>query len=287
MTHRDQGRHPHGSAAFDVPVASVVIPAHDEAATIVRTLTVLLSDAAEGEFEVVVVCNGCTDDTAARARTVSGVRVEEIATPSKIAALRRGDELVSAFPRIYLDADVELATEAARELATVLGQGEALAAGVPGRVRTDDASLGAQLFMEFRQRLPVMRGGIIGAGVYALSQQGRERFGRWPEVSGDDQFVLRLFPPEERVTVGGHQTMVEAPADLRTIVRRGLRVRRGNQQLSRGGEGYRALPPPPAGFRGALRASLRSPRGVASAGVFVAVTLAIRVLERFGRAGDW
>lgn len=287
MTDHDQGRRPSGSAAFDVPVASVVIPAHDEAGRIVRTLTALLSQAAEGEFEVVVVCNGCTDDTAARARTVPGVTVEEIVTPSKIAALRRGDELVAVFPRIYLDGDVELSTAAARALATALREEGVLAAGVPGHVRADDASLGARLFMEFRQRLPVMQGGIIGAGVYAMSQQGRARFGSWPEVTGDDQFVLRLFHPQERVTVSAHHTVVEAPADLRTIVRRGLRVRRGNRQLSRGGGGQQPLPPPPAGVREALRASLRSPRGIAAAGVFVAVTLAIRVLDRVGRAGDW
>ena len=49
-----------------VPV-SVVIPAHDEEAVIERCLGTLLADARAGEVEVVVVCNGCTDDTAARA----------------------------------------------------------------------------------------------------------------------------------------------------------------------------------------------------------------------------
>lgn len=287
MSDADDGRRPTGSATIAVPRASVVISAHDEARVIVTTLSSLLGEAAPGEFEVVVVCNGCSDETADLARTVADVRVEEIATPSKIAALRHGDAVATTFPRIYLDGDVVLSTVAARALADALTTGDALAAGVPGELNYEGVSLGARLFMEFRQRLPVMQGGIIGAGVYAMSAPGRARFGVWPEVSGDDQFVLRLFTPQERVTVPGHRTLVDAPPDLRTIVRRGLRVRRGNQQLARGGDGHQPLPSPSAGVRSALRSSLRSLRGMASAVVFVAVTLTIRVLDRFGGAADW
>ncbi|MGD9408165.1 MAG: glycosyltransferase, partial [Gammaproteobacteria bacterium] len=43
---------------------SVVIPAHDEEAVIQRTLGALLRSADPGEFEVIVVCNGCSDATA-------------------------------------------------------------------------------------------------------------------------------------------------------------------------------------------------------------------------------
>src|SRR5262245_58336894 len=49
-------------------MASVVIPAHNEARVIERGLSSLLEGARPGELEIVVVCNGCTDDTAARAR---------------------------------------------------------------------------------------------------------------------------------------------------------------------------------------------------------------------------
>ena len=287
MTQDSQGRRSPGAAAFDVPRASVVIPAHDEGAGIVHTLTTLLADAYPGEFEVVVVANGCTDDTAERTRGVSGVQVEEIATASKIAALRHGDTVATVFPRIYLDGDVVLSTAAARALTEALLEGDALIAGVPARMHLDNSSLGAELFMEFRQRLPVLQQGFIGAGVYAISAAGRARFGEWPEVIADDQFLLRLFRAEERVSLAGHHTEVEGPVDLRTVVRRGLRVRRGNQQLSRGVGVHQPLPPPSAGFIVALRVSLTSLRGVASAVVFVAVTLTIRALDRFGGAGDW
>src|SRR5688500_16931815 len=106
--------HPVADAA-QPPLGSVVIPAHDESAGIRRCLDALFAGVAPGELDVVVVCNGCGDDTAAVARS-SGhpVRVIELEAASKPAALRTGDELALALPRIYLDADVVLHGSAAR-----------------------------------------------------------------------------------------------------------------------------------------------------------------------------
>ena len=269
------------------PGASIVIPAHNEQARIGRTLQALMMDAHEGEFDFVVVCNGCTDGTAEEARAFPGVRVVELEEPSKVAALREGDRRTDVFPRIYLDGDVELSTQAARDLASSLRDGVALVAGVPGRYVLDEAPLGVQLFYEFRQRLPVFADGIIGAGVYALSAEGRARFDEWPDVLGDDQFIYRLFEPAERAAIPEHSTLVEPAQNLRAVVRRGLRVRQGNRQLSLGAAGQPPLSPPRAGMGQAVRYSLKSPRGWASAAVFVTVTLVIRLRSRVGQGHSW
>ena len=47
------------------PLASVVIPAHNERRVIGRCLRALREGAAPGELDVIVVANACTDDTAA------------------------------------------------------------------------------------------------------------------------------------------------------------------------------------------------------------------------------
>lgn len=268
------------------PSLSVIIPAHNESKRIVATLSMLLDEAEPGEMDVVVVCNGCTDSTADEARSVAGVRVLEIEQASKIAALRVGDRSSDVFPRLYLDADTLLATAAARELAMSLA-GRSMVAGVRAHMDLTTASAPVRLFMEFRQRLPVMQQGVIGAGVYAMSEEGRSRFGEWPDVSGDDQFVFRLFDESERVVVDSHCSEVEPPANLRVLVRRGVRVRRGNRQLSRGGDDYSSLAAPTAGVRDALKDAVRSPAGWASVVVFSAVTLAIRVLDWLKGRGDW
>ena len=100
------------------PLGSVVIPAHNESAASGAAWTRCSPTWTPGELEVVVVCNGCADDTAALARS-SGhpVRVIEFEAASKPAALRAGDELARALPRIYLDADVVLLGSAARSRA--------------------------------------------------------------------------------------------------------------------------------------------------------------------------
>ena len=91
---------------------SVIIPAQNEARSIGRGLASLLDGLVDDELQIVVVCNGCTDDTAEIARRF-GPPVEVVETPvaSKSAALRRGEEIATGFPRFYVDADVELPLE--------------------------------------------------------------------------------------------------------------------------------------------------------------------------------
>lgn len=268
-------------------IASIIVPAHDEQGRIGATLRSVTADARRGEFDVVVVCNGCADATATEASDVPGVRVVEIPQASKSAALRAGDHSTAVFPRIYLDADVLLDTDTARELAAALTVTGAPIAGVPGRYDLSTSSALVQLFFEFRQRLPVFRDGIIGAGVYALSRSGRQHFGDWPDLLADDQFVYRLFAAHERVTLRDRHTIVEAPADVPSLVRRGIRVRRGNDELGRGVDDQPELPPPPAGLDRALLSSLRTPRGWLSAVVFGVITMLIRILTRLGHVDDW
>jgi hypothetical protein len=273
-------------------VASVVIPAHDESAGLEGTLSALMGGLVEGTLRVAVVCNGCTDDTAAIARrfadTHPEVEVHEIDVASKIAALRDGDRLLEGmFPRIYLDGDVRLEASTAIALANALCEPRALVAGVRAQLDLRGVSRPARLFHRFAYRLPVFEEGIIGAGVYALNAEGRARFGSWPEILGDDQFVYRLFGDDERVVLDGHASVVRPTPTLRGVVTRGVRIRRGNAELSAGAGGLE-LPRPRAGFRRALVDALRTPVGWIEAVTFLATSVAIRLLFRLTKGrGDW
>ncbi len=102
---------------------SVIIPAHDEEAVIGRCLGTLLEGAEPGELEIVVVCNGCRDGTAAAARAAAPeATVVELPQPGKAAALNEGDRWASVFPRVYLDADVEVSVVDLRRVAEALAQ---------------------------------------------------------------------------------------------------------------------------------------------------------------------
>ena len=80
---------------------SVIIPARNESLVIARTLKAITAGADPDQIDVVVVCNGCTDGTAAIARGFGApVRVIESDVGGKTNALNLGDQAASTFPRI-------------------------------------------------------------------------------------------------------------------------------------------------------------------------------------------
>lgn len=211
---------------------SIIIPAHNEENVIGRCLDALLDGVREGELEVIVACNGCTDGTAERARAYgSPVKVLEIETASKTAALNAAERVATCLPRLYVDADVVLPLSAARSLASALGRnGHLLAAPVPV-TDTTASSWAVRAFYDVWLSLPYNQV-MVGTGVYALSRQGRERFGEFPSVIADDGFVRSRFRPEERIAVPEARVKVIAPRSLADLIRVKTRSRLGGYELS-------------------------------------------------------
>lgn len=253
--------------------ASIVIPAHDEERVIGRTLTAALAGTAPHEYETVVVCNGTTDATPEIAAAFDGVRVVEIPTPSKTAALNAGDAAVSAFPRVYLDADVVLGPGALEAVVAALESGHPAAAPRPVFDLTG-LSLPCRAYYAIRSRLGYVNHHVIGAGVYAVSAEGRARFGAFPDVIADDGWVYAHFDHAERVNPPGATFTVHPPRTLRSLYRRQVRIVAGNQQLA--ALGHRVEAPRPT-WRDVVRAE---PRLLPAAAVYVAVTVAARVHAR-------
>ena len=55
------------------------------------------------------------------------------------------------------------------------------------------SSLAVRGYYRIWARLPYVREGMIGVGVYALSEDGRRRFDAFPDVIADDGYVRMLF----------------------------------------------------------------------------------------------
>jgi glycosyltransferase involved in cell wall biosynthesis len=210
-------------------VTSVVIAAHNEAAVIGRCLDALLADAAPGEIDVTVVANGCTDGTAAAAAR-PGVRVLDLPEPGKANALNAGDAVARGFPRIYLDADIVLSTAAVRALTAVLEAG-APSATVGRELDLAGRPLLVRAYFAIHGRLPVMRDGLFGRGVVALSDEGRARFGRFPALVADDLFLDSQFSAEEKAHVNEYAARVATPRRTGDLIRRLVRVRGGNAAM--------------------------------------------------------
>jgi GT2 family glycosyltransferase len=218
--------------AEQFPSASIIIPAHNESAVIDRTLSALGPLVAAGTAEVIVVPNGCTDDTADRARAHPGVRVVELAEGSKAAALNAGDIQATRWPRLYLDADIEAAPEVLAQAVRAL-KGDGIHAARPAfRWGLDGASPVARAYYRARGRMPSMSGAMWGAGVYGLSKAGHHILGAFPQVLGDDLLVERAFPPGRKYIASGPAVVVRMPLKLRDLIGVLARSRRGAAEQS-------------------------------------------------------
>jgi glycosyltransferase involved in cell wall biosynthesis len=212
------------------PLGSVIIPAHDESASIRRCLDALFAGVTPAELDVIVVCNGCADDTAALARS-SGhpIRVIELEAASKPAALRAGDGAALALPRIYLDADVVLPGSSARAVLERLRAG-AVAARPPIRYDSSASSGPVRSYYRARSRVPALLESLWGAGVYGLSEAGRNRFGAFPDIVADDLWVDRQFAPGEIEIVNCTPVVVAVPRRARDLLRILRRTYRGKAE---------------------------------------------------------
>ncbi len=213
-------------------MASLIIPAHNEESVIAETVHVLMPLVHSGEIELIVVCNGCTDKTATVVASF-GKRVKciETSVASKTHALNLGDEVASGFPRIYLDADVILSPESVRALVGELLQERYLAVSSTMQMDFSGSSWAVKSFYCIWQQLSYVQEGMIGTGVYALSEKGRKRFTTFPDVIADDGYIRAIFLAKERGTASDCYSIVRSPATLADLVKIKTRSRLGRYEL--------------------------------------------------------
>lgn len=264
--------------------ASLVIPAHDEAVGISRLLDQLAEPAATGEFEVVVVCNGCADNTAQVARRYPGVVVLESDIPSKSLALRLGDGRATAFPRLYVDADIELTSDAVRSLAAAVRPGAALAAGPTRVLALDGVPWLVRVYYGVWERLPQVQAGLFGRGVIAMSREAHDRVVALPDAMSDDLAISEAFAPVERAVVEQASVVIRVPRTVRDLLRRRIRVHQGNAELDgRSGRSVQSQ----TSVRTLAVLARRQPRLVPGIVVFLAVAVAGKLgARRRIRRGD-
>ncbi|MET0843001.1 MAG: glycosyltransferase, partial [Mycetocola sp.] len=210
---------------------SIVIAAHNEENVIGQSLDALLDQATPVQFEIIVSANGCTDQTAAVARR-PGVTVIDRPEPGKAAALNAGDHAAVGFPRIYLDADILVPPGGLAAVLDRFAQTPAPLAVVPRRrLNTTGRPWPVRGYFAISERLPAFRNGLFGRGMIALSEEGRARFDNFPTMIADDLYIDSLFSHAEKTVASSVEVVVEVPFTTRELVRRLVRVRRGNAEM--------------------------------------------------------
>ena len=264
------------------PIASLVIPAHNEERSLPRLLGRLQQDVASGELEVIVVCNGCTDRTSSVARAFPGVRVLETPQPSKQRALKLGDQNATIFPRVYIDADVDIDGSSVRQLVSAVGVQGVLAAGPARLVSREGIGVICRWYYDVWESLPAVDNQLFGRGVIALSKPGYERIRSLPEVASDDLAIAQAFMANEFKVLPGAIVRIRPPATVRDLMRRRIRVAAGVRELGQA-RGSAAS----TSAQQLLSLALARPATAFKVPVFLAVAVAARLGAGWRRArGD-
>ncbi len=188
---------------------SILIPAHNEAGYIAACLDALLaSDPVDAPVEVIVMANGCTDDTVALARGFEArvllkgwvLEVLDLSQGGKLAALNAGEAAAQGDTLIYVDADVAVSPPLITQIAAALDTDAPRYASGQPHVTVGNSAL-TRHFTRFWRTIPFMTKGVPGFGVFAMNRAGRARWGAWPDIISDDTFARLNFAPPERISV--------------------------------------------------------------------------------------
>lgn len=267
--------------------ATILIPAHDEAQVIGRTLWYLSRGLPLDQFRVVVIANGCADATAARARAaLPQALVIETDRAGKCHALNLGYEAADKnAPVVCLDADLDVTAEAVVALIAPLADGRALAACGKMDVDTSGVSPAVRVFYQGWRTNPYFARGKFG-GLFALAPEGAARVFPLPEITADDEFIRRSFGSAEIAFSPACRFVARAPRTLASLVQVRRRSLRGAREVSRMGKAS----PERGSARRMILNTLSAPATLWPVAVFLGVSVWVRLSlmrERSGAAPRW
>ena len=216
---------------------TIIIPAHNEEKNIYDTLEQLYTGH-QHEYIVIVVCNGCTDNTIQIIKEhFPSITCKTIEIASKAHAIRHAESLTPGFPRIYLDADISLSRDAAIEIINICHLNKSPCLVVPkSKMLLSRTSFWVKLYYEFWYQTPYVTKQGYGSGVYSLSKLARLRFKEWPDMVSDDGFIRSQFSLEEINIVKTAQVLVKPPKNLRQLIKIKARSKYGGIELRASGE---------------------------------------------------
>jgi glycosyltransferase involved in cell wall biosynthesis len=263
---------------------SIIIPASNEERVIGPCLRAIgaATDLPQG-LEVIVVANGCRDQTAKAARAEAAtlaargwrLTVIELEAGGKPGALNAGDAAAQGAARLYLDADVTISPDLPGQIARALDRPDPAYAS--GTLRITARGGFSRAYARFWSGVPFMARGVPGCGLFAVNSSGRALWHNFPAIIADDTYVRLQFRPDQRIAVPAPYDWPIAEGFARLV-----RVRRRQDAgVNEIAELYPGLlsndDKLPLGIAGILRLALRDPLGfLAYGGVALAVRLGPR-----------
>ncbi|MEZ8186311.1 glycosyltransferase [Shewanella sp. 5S214] len=206
---------------------SVLIPAYNEEKTISKLLKEY--EGLENLYEVIVITNGCSDNTMTEAKKFKFVKIINLSIGSKVIAINEGIKLISGDRVMIQDADVIIKHESLVNLSNDKNSKEydffTLEPKFIG------GSFLVRKFYKFMMLTPVFKKGMVSAGVYIISNKVIDKVFPLPNVISDDGFVKSSLGENNLFKIKNSFSNVLIPNDLYSLVKIKTRSRMGNLQL--------------------------------------------------------
>lgn len=212
---------------------TIIIAACNEESIIRDTLRSLTKGCEDGDYQILVVCNGCSDSTGKIIQQeFNSVIYASIDQASKALAIRYAESLSPGFPRLYLDADIKLKAADAKALFDIGTEQMAPALIIPSStVITEQSQTAVKRFYKAWYNTRFVQQLGFGAGAYLINKAGRMRFNVWPRLIADDGFIRSQFNTSEIHIQHSIKVFVKAPLTTSTLIKVKARSKLGNLEL--------------------------------------------------------
>lgn len=260
---------------------TVIIPAYNEEAVIARCLNAVEEHAPDDhKMQIIVAANGCIDRTIEIARaTCPDALVLDIPEGSKSRAMNAANRQARHFPRIYLDADVQCGYAALEAVVQALSEPGVMAASPAIRMDLSHSNWLIRSYYRVWLTQPYVTRNMVGSGCFGLSEEGYEKIGDFPDITGDDIWVYSRFTEEERRNVASNAAgepvwfTVSPPRKAIDQIRVEARRRLGNEEVRRD---YPSAHYDGSNTPGDLRLALKKGASVLDIGAYLAIKAAAR-----------
>lgn len=221
---------------------SIIIPAYNEEKLIVNTLEYLLADQHLSHCKIIVVCNGCSDNTAYNVSTFQSLINDTLTTrsidliliddpkASKTNAMNIGLNYNADNPIVFIDADILISGKTIIELTASLND-NVLAASPKINFKYQESSWVVRAYYKVASHSNYNHNNRL-SNVIALSAKGLAKLNSMPEVIADDEYIRRSFHVSEYLILQHVLFDFICPKTLGSLLNVLTRVERGNIQLN-------------------------------------------------------
>lgn len=220
---------------------SIIIPAHNEQLLITKTLNFILKDGVVTECNIIVVANGCHDNTvnnvnafiheqasALQSKQII-IEVLDVEKASKTNAINIGLSHAPAGVKVLLDADINISGQHLLNLVNCLSE-KVLAVSPKLNYDTSQSSRLVKWYYAIAAASLYNQAHRI-SNVIALTEVAQQKMGNLPNVIADDEYIRRRFHHSEYQVIKTACFTFKCPKDIFNLLNVLTRVERGNLQL--------------------------------------------------------